>query len=120
MGILTRTTQKIGSGYEDVKDAGKRAGEDVQNSLRLDVLEALEGLEASLADKEADAEVLRARLEEQISKFRNTVEDKAASATDTVRDYVDSAEECIRAKPWQALGVVAAASFLIGALVTRR
>ncbi|AZV94959.1 DUF883 family protein [Kerstersia gyiorum] len=120
MGILNRTSRGLEQGYEEIKSVGKRAGQDVQDSLREDVLEALGNLEAALQDKDADVAELRARLEDQIYKVRGIVEDKAATATQTVRGYVDSAEECIQAKPWQALGVVAAVSFLLGALITRR
>lgn len=81
----------------------------------------LDDLEATLSDtSHTDLEALKRRLSEQIKAARNALGDSAETAGDMMSEALDCAEDYVRVRPWQALGVTAAAAFILGVAMGRR
>ncbi len=55
-----------------------------------------------------------------LSTARETFSQAQNVVSDTAKQYADITDEYVRAKPWTALGVAAAAGVLVGILLARR
>ena len=55
-----------------------------------------------------------------LSTARETFNQAQGVVSDTAKQYADITDEYVRANPWKALGVAAAAGVLVGILLTRR
>jgi len=81
----------------------------------------IDELEATLSDSSAtDLEALKARLGDQLQATRQSLRDASDNAHDLMRETLDCTEEYIHARPWQAVGLVAGAAFLLGVIVGRQ
>ncbi len=56
----------------------------------------------------------------KLDTARETFNQAQTAVTETAKQYADVTDEYVRANPWKALGVAAAAGLLIGILLTRR
>lgn len=63
---------------------------------------------------------LRLRLETQLRHLRNRLGDLEAGAADRAREAARATDHAVRAHPYGAIGLAAAAGLLIGFLVARR
>lgn len=73
---------------------------------------------ASSGDEHVAA--LRTRLEGQVKHLRTQIGDIEASAARQARQAVRATDETVRAHPYGALGIAAAAGLLIGFLAAKR
>lgn len=55
-----------------------------------------------------------------LATARDTFSQAQGVVSDTAKQYADITDEYVRANPWKALGVAAAAGVLVGILLTRR
>jgi len=110
---VKRTGRRTG---RNLKATGRQFKQDAGDNLR----DLLDSLETSLRDgNDGDVEALRARLRTQLDDARDTLGDAADTANNFVRETIDTAEEYVQVRPWQALGMVAGAAFLLGVIVGR-
>lgn len=72
----------------------------------------------NLADD--DITRVRAKVESSLNKVRDTTRSSVRAAVDGTRNAVDTTDGYVRSNPWTAIGVAAAASFVLGAVVARR
>jgi ElaB/YqjD/DUF883 family membrane-anchored ribosome-binding protein len=63
---------------------------------------------------------LRSRLEGQLKHLRTQIGDAEAAAMRQARQAVRATDETVRAHPYSALGIAAAAGLLIGFLAAKR
>ncbi len=56
----------------------------------------------------------------KLATARETLSQAQNVVSDTARQYADVTDEYVRANPWKALGVAAAAGVLVGILLGRR
>jgi ElaB/YqjD/DUF883 family membrane-anchored ribosome-binding protein len=56
----------------------------------------------------------------KLSSAKETLSEAQSVVSDRARQYADITDEYVRANPWKALGVAAAAGVLVGILLTRR
>lgn len=56
----------------------------------------------------------------RLDSARETFNQAQTVVTDRAKQYADVTDEYVRANPWQALGIAAAAGVLVGMLITRR
>jgi ElaB/YqjD/DUF883 family membrane-anchored ribosome-binding protein len=68
-------------------------------------------------DKIADA---RARAEDSLRQARQRLQDAGLEVQARARATAAAADEYVREKPWQVIGVAAGVAFLIGYLIGRR
>ena len=55
-----------------------------------------------------------------LSTAKESLSQAQSVVTDTAKQYADITDEYVRANPWKALGIAAAAGVLVGILLTRR
>lgn len=81
----------------------------------------IDEIEATLRDADpSDLDALKARLSDQLDATRRSLRDASENASDLMRETLDCTEEYIHARPWQAVGLVAGAAFLLGVIVGRQ
>lgn len=72
----------------------------------------------------ADIEELLARVADvndvDISRVRQKVQETLDSVKTGLADSADSAEDYVRDRPWQAIGIAALLGVVVGVLATRR
>lgn len=121
--------RSIDRDLDDAKLAGKQTarnlrstGRQVQHDIKHNFSNLLTDLQTTLSSNESgvDIETLRTRLNAQIERARNGLDDAAGKASGMMHDAVYSAEDCIRAKPLQTVGTVAGVAFVLGLLMGRR
>jgi ElaB/YqjD/DUF883 family membrane-anchored ribosome-binding protein len=57
---------------------------------------------------------------QKLESAKASLSQASTVATDTAKQYADVTDEYVRANPWKALGVAAAAGVLVGILLSRR
>ncbi|PAU52869.1 hypothetical protein BZL41_10575 [Pseudomonas sp. PIC25] len=68
----------------------------------------------------SQAEELRARINENLTRARAMIKDSEASLRDQGRAAVEATEEYVHSHPWQSIGIAAGVGFLLGLLAGRR
>jgi ElaB/YqjD/DUF883 family membrane-anchored ribosome-binding protein len=70
----------------------------------------------------ADPEIarLRARVERGLATAKKTIADGADRVQRQAQDVITAGDGYVRDRPWQAVGIAAAAGLLVGFLVARR
>lgn len=56
----------------------------------------------------------------KLATAKETLGQAQSVVSDTAKQYADVTDEYVRANPWKALGVAAAAGVLVGILLSRR
>ena len=56
----------------------------------------------------------------KLATAKETLSQAQSVVSDTAKQYADVTDEYVRANPWKALGVAAAAGVLVGILLSRR
>ena len=84
--------------------------------LRAVVRDAEELLQATAGQGSAQLKELRARAEESLGAARARLQEAGDEARKAARDI----DEQVRANPWAAVGVAAAAGLLLGMLLGRK
>lgn len=94
----------------------ERITEDLQQVIR--DAEALLRATAGVAGEKI--EEVRARAEESLSNAKGRLSELRGEAFARAQNAAGSADDYVRANPWLAIGVAAAAGLLIGALLSGR
>jgi ElaB/YqjD/DUF883 family membrane-anchored ribosome-binding protein len=124
METIMNDTSRIRSDGRDFKNAaveGARklrsaGGQEVQD-LMADVHDLL-GRVAHVADPEIAR--LRTKVEAGLATAKTAIGEGADQIRKTASDAMASGDDYVRDRPWQAVGVAAAAGLLVGFLVGRR
>jgi ElaB/YqjD/DUF883 family membrane-anchored ribosome-binding protein len=87
------------------------------HSLVADVEDLVQATGALTGEELARA---RLKLQARVSAARDYLGDIAGDMTDRARGGMKSADSYVRAQPWRAIGITAAAGVLIGFLLGRR
>ena len=66
------------------------------------------------------AELLEKFGTQKLAGAKATLAQAQSTVTEGAKEYADTAEGYLRANPWRALAIAAAAGMLVGALVARR
>lgn len=104
----------------DMSPAEEATVEKLMEDLRR-VVQDVEALLKATAGQAGDrmGEV-RARAEETLRGARARLADLEAQARDRAKMAAGDADRYVRDNPWQAVGIAAGISFLLGVLVSRR
>ena len=94
-----------------------KSGSQEPRNLMADVQDLL-GRIAHLADPEIAR--LRARVERGLVTAKNTLADGTGRVQRHAKDVMNAGDGYVRDQPWQAVGIAAAAGFVVGLLVARR
>jgi len=85
------------------------------------VMDDIEQLLRLTADQTGDQIVqLRARAQEHLSTIRQRLAQLQAAGIEKAKAASATTDEYVRAHPWQAVGVAAALSLIVGMLAARR
>jgi ElaB/YqjD/DUF883 family membrane-anchored ribosome-binding protein len=87
------------------------------HSLVADVEDLVQATGALTGEELARAKL---KLQARVSAARSYIGDVAGDMTDRARGGVKSADAYVRAQPWRAIGITAAAGLLLGFLLGRR
>ena len=87
------------------------------HSLVADVEDLVQATGALTGEELARAKL---KLQARVSAARTYIGDVAGDMSDKARNGAKSADAYVRAQPWRAIGVTAAAGLLIGFLLGRR
>jgi ElaB/YqjD/DUF883 family membrane-anchored ribosome-binding protein len=93
---------------------------DLKHDVRNIVNDTEQLLKAAARNGNDGLDELRARLETQLRHLRSQLGELEAGAVHQARTAARSADERVRAHPYGAIGIAAAAGLLIGFLVARR
>lgn len=104
---------EVADGASKLRSAG---GQEVQ-ALMADVQDLL-GRVAHVADPEIAR--MRAKVEAGLATAKKAIGDGAEQVRKTAGEAMTAGDDYVRERPWQAVGVAAAAGLLIGFLVARR
>jgi ElaB/YqjD/DUF883 family membrane-anchored ribosome-binding protein len=101
---------------EGVKDMKAAASSEIK-SLIADV----EDLMARIADlKDADVVRVRGKVQRAVDATKQSLADGADLIRQRARDVASSADDYVRDRPWQAVGVAALVGAVVGILAARR
>lgn len=104
-------------------DASRRAGRaanavhDEFGALVADAEDLLKNTADTMGAQTASA---RARLQNTISKAKDSVAAGAEAVAAQARDAAGAADEFVRDNPWQSLGLAAVAGLAVGLMISRR
>jgi ElaB/YqjD/DUF883 family membrane-anchored ribosome-binding protein len=108
-----RLKNDLSDGVSDVKAAA--SGE--IKSLIADV----EDLMARIADlKDADVVRIRGKVQRAVDATKQSLADGADAIRQRAQDAASTADDYVRDRPWQAVGIAALVGAVVGILATRR
>ena len=108
-----RLKSDVSDGVSDIKTAA--TGE--IKSLIADV----EDLMARIADlKDADVVRVRGKVQRAVDATKQSLADSADAIRQQAQSAVNTADDYVRDRPWQAVGVAALVGAVVGILATRR
>ena len=108
-----RLKSDVSDGVSDIKTAA--TGE--IKSLIADV----EDLMARIADlKDADVVRVRGKVQRAVDATKQSLADSADAIRQHAQSAVNTADDYVRDRPWQAVGVAALVGAVVGILATRR
>jgi len=84
------------------------------------VAEAQTILQNATAETGERAHDLRLQVEEKLRQARFKLQDLNSTARDQAVEAARAADDFVHARPWQAVGIAAAAGVVIGLLLNRR
>lgn len=120
----TPSPDGLGQGPVDEKAVHKRNLHAAQDELMAEFQNLIGDTEkllkhtASVAGSQA--EELRTRINENLTRARAMIKDSEASLRDQGRAAVEATEEYVHSHPWQSIGIAAGVGFLLGLLAGRR
>ncbi|MGE0796861.1 MAG: YqjD family protein [Lautropia sp.] len=114
---LKRTRRSIGSAASDLGDQSRNSIEKEWTALKKDLADLMGRTDlAESPEVKAVVERIRATM----SSISDTVVDAASEAQRRARESAGVVDDYAHQSPWQAVGIAAAAGFVIGALLARR
>ncbi|AUZ05908.1 MULTISPECIES: DUF883 family protein [Vitreoscilla] len=98
--------------------------ENRKNELLNDVREVLKEAEtlykSAVDDGSAEAQELKSKLKDQLDNAKVKYASLEATVADKAKETAKQADVLVHEKPYQALGIAAAAGLLLGVLLTRK
>jgi ElaB/YqjD/DUF883 family membrane-anchored ribosome-binding protein len=108
-----RLRDDLGQGLDNVKSA---ASGEIQN-----LIADVEELMARIADlKDADVERVRGKVQRAVDATKQSLADSTLNLRRRAQAAASSADDYVRDRPWQAVGVAALVGAVVGILATRR
>jgi ElaB/YqjD/DUF883 family membrane-anchored ribosome-binding protein len=123
MGIFEKAGREVDENVDDARRTGRRvlrharsAGIDASAEVRA----LIDQLDDSLRNgNDTDVEVLRKRLQEQISQARSILDDAGNTVRARLEYAVSATEDRIHQRPWETVAAVAGVAFLLGVIAAR-
>jgi ElaB/YqjD/DUF883 family membrane-anchored ribosome-binding protein len=106
---MTEAAQQLADGKEKIAQGVRELIQGAEELLRS---------AASYSGEGADA--VRTRFSTQVDKLKDAASAYEASVTGKYQQISDTTDSYVRQKPWQAVGIAAAAGVVVGALLARR
>jgi ElaB/YqjD/DUF883 family membrane-anchored ribosome-binding protein len=111
------TGRRVKSDLSDGIDSVKSAASGEIKDLIADV----EDLMARIADlKDADVVRVRSKVQRAVDATKQSLADGAGTLKQQAQDIASTADDYIRERPWQAIGIAALVGAVVGILATRR
>jgi ElaB/YqjD/DUF883 family membrane-anchored ribosome-binding protein len=108
-----RLKNDLSDGVNDVKAA---ASNEIKN-----LIADVEDLMARIADlKDADVVRVRSKVQRAVDATKQSLADGAETIRQHAQDVATTADDYVRDRPWQAIGIAALVGAVVGILATRR
>jgi len=108
-----RLKNDLSEGVNDVKGA---ASSEIKN-----LIADVEDLMARIADlKDADVVRVRTKVQRAVDATKQSLADGAETIRQHAQDVASTADDYVRDRPWQAVGIAALVGAVVGILATRR
>ena len=108
-----RLKNELNEGVNDVKAA---ASTEIKN-----LIADVEDLMARIADlKDADVVRVRGKVQRAVDATKQSLADGAETIRQHAQDVASTADDYVRDRPWQAIGIAALVGAVVGILATRR
>ena len=105
---------------EQSKDELNRAKGKMPSDFNAVITDSEDLLKAAAAVSGDGFAVARAKFDEKLGSARARLADASRAAVGTARETAAATDDYVRASPWTAIGIAAAAGMLIGFLAARR
>jgi ElaB/YqjD/DUF883 family membrane-anchored ribosome-binding protein len=114
-----------------VRSSGRRLKGDLSDGLNevkntasgeiRNLIADVEDLMARIADlKDADVVRMRNKVQRAVDATKQSLSDGADVIRQRAQEFAGSADEYVRDRPWQAVGIAAVVGAVVGILATRR
>jgi len=101
---------------EGVKDVKAAASSEIKN-----LIADVEDLMARIADlKDVDVVRVRSKVQRAVDATKQSLADGAETIRQHAQDVASTADDYVRDRPWQAVGIAALVGAVVGILATRR
>ena len=108
-----RLKNDLSGGVNDIKAA---ASNEIKN-----LIADVEDLMARIADlKDADVVRVRSKVQRAVDAAKQSLADSAETIRQHAQDVATTADDYVRDRPWQAIGIAALVGAVVGILATRR
>jgi ElaB/YqjD/DUF883 family membrane-anchored ribosome-binding protein len=108
-----RVKGDLNDGLSDIKGA---ASGEIKN-----LISDVEDLMARIADlKDADVVRVRGKVQRAVDAAKQNLSDSADSIRRQAQNVAGTADDYVRERPWQAIGIAALVGAVVGILATRR
>jgi len=108
-----RLKNDLNEGVNDIKAA---ASTEIKN-----LISDVEDLMARIADlKDADVVRVRGKVQRAVDATKQSLADGADALRQRAQDVASTADDYVRDRPWQAVGIAALVGAVVGILATRR
>jgi ElaB/YqjD/DUF883 family membrane-anchored ribosome-binding protein len=108
-----RLKNDLSDGVHDIKAT---ASSEIKN-----LIADVEDLMARIADlKDADVARVRGKVQHAVDATKKSLADGADAIRQQAQDVASTADDFVRDRPWQAIGIAALIGAVVGILATRR
>ena len=108
-----RLKNDLSEGVNDIKGA---ASSEIKN-----LIADVEDLMARIADlKDVDVVRVRSKVQRAVDATKQSLADGAETIRQHAQDVASTADDYVRDRPWQAVGIAALVGAVVGILATRR
>lgn len=101
-------------------DRFQHAKDQLLADFRAMVADAEELLQATAGEAGGKASAARAKIQESLEDARRKLAEVEMAVAAQARDAVKTTDALVHEHPWRAVGIAAAAGFLLGMLIQRR
>jgi len=115
----TRTLDANGSSVSAQTEATEAAISSVAREFKNFVADVEDLIQSTTSLNGEDLARVKAKLQARVAAAKQSVQSIGAPLIDRARNTVRATDGYVREQPWQALGIVAGASLLVGYLVGR-
>ena len=116
---------------EQARESGRRLKNDVSEGVKgvkaaasseiRNLITDVEELMARIVDlKDADVVRVRSKVQRAVDATKQSLADGAEAIRQRAQDVASTADDYVRERPWQAVGIAALVGAVVGILATRR